>query len=304
MARIQRTLAVILCCAASSGCGTYVPDKNLLHADTKVTQPEKPDYGQSFEGRTEANIVGNIRCEIENGIYLASLIRDGGENNVPYLSASWATQVTLKLAWDETSSVTPGFSFIHPMSKMQSTAIGPGGSASAHATRVETVTFIFENAALVQAANEYRNAAANPTRALPDCSQRQTGTMINSDLKITDFIIDKATLASTGITTTGKPSDPTFSTFEEDLTFVGACSGNLTPSWKLTRFTANTSGNFLAATRTTTGDVLITLGPLKLTPDPNNPGSFIRSLGEPAASQHTASFQGGATATQVNSQTR
>jgi hypothetical protein len=302
MVRFRVLYPLITSTVIVSGCGTYVPSKELMHPDSRISNPSSTEFGQSDEGRAEADLVGNIRCEIENGIYLASEVIHDGKHYVPYLGASWGTQITLKLTWDETSGLAPGLSFIRPMSNMHSTSIGVGGSVTAHATRVETVTFLFANSDLLRSANAYRDNPANKAKALPDCSVRETGTMIHSDLKIADFIVDKATLASTGITSTDDPSEPPFSTFQEELTFVGSYSGNLTPTWKLTRFTSNTTGNLLSGSRTTTGDVLITLGPLK--PDPSKPGQLLHSLAEPAASQHTAAFGGGATATQVNSQTR
>ena len=252
------------------------------------------------EGRAEANIVGNIRCEIANGLYHASLVRHSGKNNVAYLSTTWGTQITLKLIWDETSGASPSLSFIHPRGGMQSFSIGPGGSLSAHATRVETVTFLFENADLVKSVQDYLDNPKNKDKLLPDCTTRETGTMVESDLKIGDFIVDKATIASTGIASTEDPSKPPFTTFQEDLTFVGAFGGSLTPTWKLTRFASNTNGNLLSVTRTTTGDVLITLGALAT----DDHGNIQHRLGEPSASQHTAAIIGGATASQQNSQSR
>jgi hypothetical protein len=194
----------------------------------------------------------------------------------------------------------PGFSFVRPRLASQSTSIGVGGSATAHSTRVETITFLFENAELLNDAKTWLSSPENTTgTALRDCAKRETGLQIRSDLKIADFVVDKATLASTGIASTDDPSKAPFSTFQEDLTFVATYSANLTPTWKLTRFTANTSGNFLAATRTTVGDVLITLGRLAQDPDTK---AYLHRLSEPAASQHTAGIIGAAVATQTNSQ--
>lgn len=301
MVRIAIPCLAVVSTAMMTACGTYVPSKDLMQADTRILDTSKADFGQSSEGRLEADLVGNIRCEIANGIYLASIMKHDQKYNVPYLSASWGTQITLKLTWDETSGLAPGVSFIHPMASMQSTSIGIGASATAHATRVETVTFLYENSDLLQGVNDYLGNPENTAKALPDCSVRETGTMIHSDLKIADFVVDKATVASTGIASTDDPSTPPFSVFQEDLTFVGSFSGNVTPTWKLTRFTSNTTGNLLSGSRTTTGDVLITLGPLAK--NMGEPGKFLHSLAEPAASQHTAAYGGGATATQVNSQT-
>lgn len=296
MARIKNLHAVLICSAMLSACGTYVPSKDLLSRDSLISEPSDANSGASTEGAIEANLVGNIRCEIQNGLYLASKVKYQNKNNVPYLATSWGTQVTLKLTWDELSGFSPGLSFIHPMSSSQSKSIGVGAAATAHATRVETITFLYENWDLMQ------SQAADMAKLkgeLPDCSVRETGTMIHSDLKIAEFIVDKATLASTGIATDEEAESPPFSTFQEELTFVGSFGGNLTPVWKLTRFTADATANLLSGTRTTTGDVLITLGPLVAGQD----GTFLHKLADPAASQHTAAFGGGVTATQVNSQT-
>jgi hypothetical protein len=292
-------LVVILASAALAGCGLYVPNKHLSHADRPYIDKTNQELYQNIEGRAEANIIANIRCEIQNGIYVAAAVRHNGQPNVTYLKDNWGTQVTLKLTWDEQSSLSPGLSFIHPLKSSQTRTIGLGGSASAHATRVETVTFIFSNLDLWNSEVADLNAQAPDKRALEDCRKGETGTMIDSDLKIADFIVDKATIASTGIASTEEASNPPFSTFQEDLTFVGAYSANFTPTWKLTRFANNSSRNLVAGTRTVTGDVLITLGPLA---PATGPAPSRRQLAEPAASQHTAAFGGGATASQVLSQ--
>ena len=297
MARIKTLCAVIAVSAAASSCGSYVPDKDLFGTDTRISDSHSAIFGQSSEGRAEADLVGNIRCEIQNGVYLTSLVKNENRNNTAYLSSSWGTQVTLKLTWDETSSLAPGISFIQPMSSMQSRSIGLGGSVSSHATRVETVTFLFSNAELLK--SEIADIDASHTKDLPNCNRGETGTVIDSNLKIADFLVDKATLATLGIASTDAAGSSPFSTFQEDLTFVASFGGNVTPTWKLTRLTANTSGNLLAGTRTATGDVLITLGPLAK----DDHGNLLHKLDEPAASQHTAGIGAGSTATQINSQT-
>jgi hypothetical protein len=300
MIRIISVSVVVIPSMLLTSCGLYVPNKHLLRADSRYTDPSNRESYQNTEGRAEANIIANLRCEIANGIYVASAIRHDGQNNTSYLRESWGTQVTLKLTWDEQSSISPGLSFIHPKANSQSRAIGLGGSASAHATRLETVTFLFENKALYEAEVKWlQNKQDNPNGLLRDCSKRETGTMIDSDLKIAEFIIDKATVASTGIATTDEPNNAPFSTFQEDITFVGAYGGDFTPTWTLTRFTANTSGKLIAGTRTVTGDVLITLGPLAQ----DEKGNFLHKLGDLPSAQHTAAFAGGATASQVVSQT-
>jgi hypothetical protein len=48
---------------------------------------------------------------------------------------------------------------------------------------------------------------------------------------------------------------------QNQITFVTSYNGNVTPTWKLVRVSANQSGNFFNAQRTRTQDLVITLGP-------------------------------------------
>jgi len=292
MARIRVLCAVTTSCIAVSACGTYVPQKTLLQADKLGSDGLTADGIRSREGVLEEHIVANIRCDIQNAIFKTTKI-----SKVEYLNESWGTQVTLKLTWDESSGLGPSVSFITPMSAMQSRSISLGASATAHATRVETITFLYKNSDLLKS---YQMDLANNQNTVPDCRKLTTGLVIDSDLKIGDFIVDKATLASTGEASTDDPDSPPFTTFQEDLTFVGSFGGNITPTWKLTHLAANSSGNLLSGTRTMTGDVLITLGPL--VPDQTHPGRYLHQLGDAAAAQHVAGITGGAVASQVNSQ--
>jgi hypothetical protein len=295
MVHIGRVCAIGALCAAIAACGTLTPQKEVLHPDTYATvQPDPQDkatYLTSREGILEEHLVANIRCELKNGLSDAMKVQGAG-----YLQ-DWGTQITLKLTWDEMSNVSPGISFIQPLASTQSRSLGLGGTASSHSTRLETITFLLKNSALLEdrkldGENEHCNAL---TPNYP----------VASDLKIADFIVDKTTLAGTGVTSTDneiksqdpqikakglvhKAARPTYTTFQEELTFVAVLSGNLTPTWKLTRFTANSSGNTLSGTRTTTGDILITLGAV------NCDANGVCQLQSGPATQHNALVIGAA----------
>lgn len=177
------TIIVLMAyCVSLNGCGAYVPLKDPLHENN--IDPN----GLSYEGKMEANIVGNIRCEIQNAIFAAD-----GLGSVPYLGKTWGTQVTLKLTWDELSGLSPGAAYIVPMAAMQSFALSAGVTATAHSTRVETVTFLFENRQLLATARQ---------NGIQDCSKREKGFQVESDLRIGEFVYDKATLADTKVATT------------------------------------------------------------------------------------------------------
>jgi hypothetical protein len=110
--------------------------------------------------------------------------------------------------------------------------------------------------------------------------------MIESDLKIGQFIYDKAVVAgASGEATSNKVTTPPYSQFQFELTFSAAFSGNITPTWKFTRTTVNGTGNLFSATRTNTQYVLITLG--KESPQ--------------TAALHNAALTGNATGTGVQS---
>jgi hypothetical protein len=280
MKNIARISTIPLVLGLLCGCGTYVPLKDPLHPSDDLV----PGTQLTREGAVEQNLVGNIRCEVQNAIYKANTL-----GSMPYLGTTWGTQITLKLTWDEMSSVAPSVSFIDPRAMMQSFMTSLGVSATAHATRLETITFLWENRELLDAAKKY---------GLQDCSKRETGTMIESNLRIDEFIYDKASIAKTGVASTIDPALPQFTTLQEDITFVATYGGNVTPTWKLTRISADTSGNLASATRSTTGDILITLGALAT----DTTGNLLPQLGEPAASQHTAAIIGSSVASQNKSQ--
>ena len=50
-------------------------------------------------------------------------------------------------------------------------------------------------------------------------------------------------------------------TISYEIKFVIVSSGNITPTWKLLKVSANTTGNFFSTGRTRTHDLIITIGP-------------------------------------------
>jgi hypothetical protein len=141
--------------------------------------------------------------------------------------------------------------------------------------------------------------------------------MIDSDLKIWEFIYDKAVIASSinasafvpvtkvenVVDKNGKPvldkngkpktkavvlgytrhpSWPLYNTFTENITFTATFGGNVTPTWKLARVSANSSGTFLSATRTNTNQLTITMGPIQYQASATQPAQ----LSSGAQAQH------------------
>jgi hypothetical protein len=267
-----------------AGCGLYVPQKDLLHANVI------DENGRSRQGKVESNIIANIRCEVTKGLYEAL-----ATGNVPWL-AGWGATISLNLTWDEQSNLAPGLTYSNPIGGTKVFSLGGGLSATAHATRLEAITFTLENKTLLQEALLTRRLRPGGL----DCSSLEDGTTIHSDLKIDEFIYDKATIAGGHEATTNLIDHPQFSTFQETLTFVVSLGGSIHPSWKLTRFSVNPDGKFLGATRMKTSLIIITLGPLAKPATAAGPAE----LRVQARVQHDAALIGASTAAALVSQSR
>jgi hypothetical protein len=280
-----------------SACGLYVPAKTF-HSETPDTSGSPYT---SPEGDYENLIVGHLVCEVQNGIFAAASNFD-----LPWLkSKKWGTAITLTITAQDQSGLNPGLSFIQPIGAVassQSFSLGVGGSASANATRTETIQFTMVNSKLFEL-GKYKSPAAS------DCAPLEKGTMIDGDLKIREFIYDKAVVAyfNNGNPAPVKnpadiakvPTWPLYNTFTETITFVATLSGNITPSWKLVRFSNNTGAGTLAnAQRTYTNTVVITIGPIGTQPS----ATEAAALSQSAQNQHNAQVQGGATATAIQGQ--
>jgi hypothetical protein len=281
---LRRAVVVLYILVALSGCGFYVPQKDSL-----VPNDTDPRNGMSRQGKIESNIIANIRCEITRGLYRAV-----GTGHVPWL-ANWGTSISLNLTWEETSNVNPGVLYTTPIGGTDVFSASAGVSGSAHSTRNEAITFTLENKTLLQEAMLTSHAQQGL-----DCSSLEDGVTVSSDLKIDEFIYDKASIAGGNEARTRPIQYPQFSTFQETLTFVVSVGGNVTPSWKFVRLSVNPSGQFLAGSRVKTSQVIITLGPLA---KPAGPAGSAQ-LALQAAVQHDAAVAGNATAAAILSQSR
>jgi hypothetical protein len=269
---------------ALGGCGLYVPDKDLF-VDDNAHKPGLP----SPEGDFENTIVSHIDCELEQGLYEARLLP-----NSLWLK-NWGVEVTLALTVDELSQLNPGASFIQPIgttASMQSFTFGLGASGSSHATRLETIAYTLSTKRLL--ADAKKQAAAN--NGVLNCSRDQKGVMIQSDLKIAQFIYDKVSIEPNELTN-GNPYWPPFNTFQDQITFVIAFGGSVNPVWKFTRVSVDPSSTLFSATRTKTNALTITFGPYS-PPKATSPATLSAS----AETLHSAAVFGSATASSINSQ--
>jgi hypothetical protein len=134
---------------------------------------------------------------------------------------------------------------------------------------------------------QYDKLQGNPDG--PSCEQGLDGFQIQSNLKIDDFIWDKATVAATGNAQSTQRNWATYGVFQDQLTFVASYGGNVTPTWKIETVVLGTNSPLLSATRTNTDTLTITMGPLDLSSATQNTPLALKGG---AASQHQAAAIG------------
>jgi hypothetical protein len=269
-----------------AACGTYTPDKHPFVSD----EPTEANP-LTTEGEYETGIVNHIACEIGLGLLEVK------DLNLPWLIERWGTTVTQTVTVEDQTGVSPGVSAITPLRNVvfpfstggnvvspQSFSASFGVTASANALRTETIQYTFRNKDILRYFK-------------PSCVRKIKGAMIDGDLKIRQFIYDKAQIASSK-NFPGAQGAP-FNTWTEEITFVAAYGGTFTPTWKLARITANTSSNLLVGERTNTNDLIITLGPLKYDHLPLD-GPIV--LADSAMTQHQARVQAAAIAVSITGQ--
>jgi hypothetical protein len=218
----------------------------------------------------------------------------------PVLPANlgWGASVTLKIQVQEQIGVNPGVSLTTPLENSvrmfpaggnvvvpQSFSLGLGLTGGATTTRVETISYTYVFTDLI--------------KEVESCKKFETGFMIQSDLKIEQFMTDKATIVGPGEAATGNREYPPFSTFQDDITFVASYGGNATPTWKFARVTANSATPLIGAARTSTNEVIITLGPVASLATPFAPAQLTPD----AQAVHGSSLIGSATGSATNAQT-
>jgi hypothetical protein len=245
-------------------------------------------------------IVNNVKCELHKGVQDTFAYYRNSPDQLARLQwlKDWGATVQLKITVDEQSALTPGVSFINPLENwirkfpsgavtlQQSTGVSLGGSVTAHATRVETISFTVSFKELLS------------ERPINTCDQ-ENGVMIQSDLKIGQFIFDKAFLATVpGSVEPFITKGPPYTVLSDEITFVASFGGSITPTWKFARLSVNPTGTLFGATRNHTHDVIITLGKVIQQATPISPPI----LSTAAQNVHQANIIGSATGSSVNSQ--
>ena len=240
------------------GCGTYTPDIEL----------SKEPHATAF---LIQKIVDNIRCELRLAVRNTiaydkanAAQQSDKKRHLRWLEAS-AAKLSLKLIADEKGSLNPGLTLRQLLPSVvtafpnktsvttpQTASLGLGALLSSDATRTENVDYTFVvKTDFLENQGIYANAAPNcvPTGDQP----------LEGDLKIQDWLDSVTFPFYQPHNVDNIPPD----VLTHEVEFVVVVSGNITPTWTLVRVSANTAASFATAGRTTTGDVIISIGPLK-----------------------------------------
>jgi hypothetical protein len=184
------------------------------------------------------------------------------------LPPGWAVQVTLDLQVDETGALNPGVTFNHVLENSinvfrpgntvtvaQSSSVGLGATLSSQGTREDK----FGNYWNLDRLKKFNGGTC------PKTPQHGSSPLLESELGINQWLTDH--LVANQLLPSSSLSDSSDPAFKQDILsyhvkFIVISSGNVTPTWKLVRFsTGNGSLPLASINRTRTHDLLITFGP-------------------------------------------
>lgn len=258
-------LASIFCLGA---CGLSVPDiKEAWDAD----RPANPVTGEpkiSGTAQIEFEIKKRIYCDLRDAVQAVNSIEvstgpydKSGPPKKGIIPPKWGAQVSLSLQVDESSALNPGLTFDELISS--SFSLGLGGTLSSTASRIDKFNPSWSIAYLMRPDTPHSvcKAGNDPFEQLRWKPASSSPFILESDLGIKEWLhgamFTDVLLHSVG----SSGGDPKPDTVSYEIKFVIVSSGSVTPTWKLVRFSANTSGDFFSLGRTRIHDLIITIGP-------------------------------------------
>lgn len=289
-----RAFSFVLC-VCLSGCGVYAPQYQEF-------------WGNSDDARDKVKlIIKKTECELKRAFQIVEIEDIQASKLVGYRSMKfledWELDATFIFTVEEKSTINPGVSLNDPMrnattfvagnsvaastlSTTQSYTFGIGGQFSSDGYRQRKVHIPLKIGSLI-----------GPEKNLPplnalinqDCTQSNASAtlFIDGDLHIDEWVKEirdiqvreqadftqKNAFASNGAAT-------------EDIKFEIVTTGNLTPTWKLVRVSANSNSPLFNATRDRTQEILITMGPVDKQGQLKGAAHSARQSSEFAASTH------------------
>jgi hypothetical protein len=286
LAKVQ---AIVIASCGLAACGLAVPDiKEVWDADMppRVNPANgKPTVGVSGTAQIEFEIKRRIYCDLKSAVQAVNQIQVSEGRGPPKqpLPPDWGAQVSLSLQVDEAAALNPGVTFnqvlpnaikafgpANTVTTPQSFNLGFGATLSSTATRVDkfdpywSIAFLMTpdtaGSACKKVNGEYVNDLFKQLGWTPASS---SPFILESDLGIKEWLrgammVDYL-LHSVGAPAAKGGQNP--DTVSYEIKFVIVSNGSVTPTWKLVKVSANTSGTFFSTGRTRTHDLIITIGP-------------------------------------------
>lgn len=257
------------------GCGTYVPEiQEFWGARSEPNVRGDATYIVN-------KIAGQVACELARAVQQVYADRppdlelksgtqlEPGQPLPPKprdLSwfETWSVQATLTLTILEQSTLSAGLASNTILNNAtttfgktvittaQSSALGFGIGGSTAATRTDKLSLFFS-------VRDLKNARSAIGRSCIPPPQNAT-LFVQSDLKIYDWL-QAALLPDSAWIIDYANNATAQNVIQHDVKFQIVTNGSITPTWKLVRFNANTSGQFFSLDRDRTQDLLMTFGP-------------------------------------------
>lgn len=232
----------------TGGCGLSVPEIEDF--------PGGPADGQAL---VQA-IVTSVHCEVADAVkwVIDQDLKDAKQFHQKPSATwmyNWGAQIALTLTIEEKSVINPLAVWTPATPANAVFTLGGSALLSADATRTDKVNFYYTVADL------YKRAPCT-TGKLPKNSTA-TSLLIQSDLKLTQWLQDQVQTVATGEIHQPTSASGVFkqNVLSHEVKFEVISTGGLTPAWKLTRANFNQTGTFLQGTRDRTHDLIITFGP-------------------------------------------
>lgn len=281
-------------------CGLTVPDiKEVWDADRPADDLSQ-GAKISGTAQIEFEIKKRIYCELRDAVrYVNGFHLNSGSANKPTktkklpLPADWGAQVSISLEVDESSALSPGvavnqvlpnaikvFGPQETIATPQSFSLGFGGTVSSTATRIDKFDPYYSVKYLMASDSPSFFCGPGTDPFIKDLKWTPASSspfILESNLGIKDWLLG-AIFVNDNIPSSGAPAtiagqssgsqgaqgsqgSQKADTVSLEIKFVIVSSGNVTPTWKLVRATANTTTPLFSAGRTRTHDLIITIGP-------------------------------------------
>jgi hypothetical protein len=294
--RIARVIVIMLAACLSAGCGLVIPNiKEVWDADKPADAAPVTPRDVTGATQIEFEIKKEVYCQLKEAVSAANTIpvKGGpvGSQRViqtGLIPNSWGAQVSLSLQVDETSGLSPGvvlnqvmpnaingFGVGNTVTTGQSFGLGFGGTLSSVATRIDkydpywSVAFLMIPDTARSICKKIDGKYVNdPLIGHGWTAASSSPFILEGDLGIKDWLVG-AMQVNDVLPSVGAPSggggggggNSTPDTVSYEIKFVIVSSGNITPTWKLVKVSANTAGTFFNTGRTRTHDLIITIGP-------------------------------------------